>query len=428
MRLLKSDVSLIQRLPFYYGWIILGVGTLGFFAAGPGQIFTISMFVDPMIRETGWSRSMISGVYTGGTFTAALAMPFVGRLVDRLGARVMLISVGALFGLACLWMSSVNHALGLYVGFVGIRGFGQGAFLVIPSTLVALWFIRLRGRAMTVLVWGGLAASAAIFPPFAQLLISSFGWRIAWVWLAVAAWILIIPPAAIFVRRTPESVGLKPDGADIPSSLSKISAKWNDPELSWTLGEAMHTRSFWLLLILPAATSVCTAGLVFHQVSYFTSQGFSVQTAAGALSVFGVFFAIGALVGGVLVNRVVGRVLLSGILGLCFGAIAWLLFVVTSNWQAAVYGAMLGTVNGAITVVGPVVWATYYGRRYIGSILGVVTTSIVAAAAFGPLLLGVAYDMYGGYEEGVMALAVIPAVSTVGILFAKPPVYQNRAS
>ena len=128
--------------------------------------------MDPMIEDLGWSRTMVSGLYTAGSLTAATTMVLVGRLLDRYGARVMLVVVAVLFGFAAIWMSNVSHPLQVYAGFTAIRTLGQGSLTLIPTTLVALWFVRQRGRVMALHLLGA-TASLAFFPPFIHILISN---------------------------------------------------------------------------------------------------------------------------------------------------------------------------------------------------------------------------------------------------------------
>ena len=167
--------SLPQRTPFYYGWVILGVAGLAVFSSGPGQTYTFSVFLDPIIEDTGWSRTQITSMYAAGSLTAAGLIILVGRLLDRFGARWVLTAVVILFGFAALWMSQVDSALDLYLGFAAIRTLGQGAMTMVPTTLVAIWFVRRRAQATSLAVIGG-AVSAATLPIVAHLLISRYGW------------------------------------------------------------------------------------------------------------------------------------------------------------------------------------------------------------------------------------------------------------
>jgi len=190
------------RRRFYYGWVILAVGVIGTFIFSPGQTYVVSVFVDPIQQETGWSRTLIAGLYTLGSLTAATAMFLIGRLMDRYGARVMLTAVGVLFGLAALWMSQAGHPVQFYVGFALLRILGQGSLTLLPSTMVALWFTRLRGRALSITALGSVLGQAT-FPPLIHLAIDRTDWRMAWIMLAAVIWIVLLPPRCCWCAARP---------------------------------------------------------------------------------------------------------------------------------------------------------------------------------------------------------------------------------
>ena len=104
----EGRFSIVKKVPFFYGWIILPVAAFALFMSGPGQTYTISIFVDPMIAELGWSRTMVSGLYTAGSLTAGAVMILAGRLLDRYGARTVLAAAAAVFGLAALWSCTLD--------------------------------------------------------------------------------------------------------------------------------------------------------------------------------------------------------------------------------------------------------------------------------------------------------------------------------
>ena len=165
-----------QKSTLFYGWIILPVAGLALFLSGPGQTYNISVFIDPIIEDTGWSRTLISSIYTAGSMSASFGMIIVGRLLDRYGARTMLVLIGVLFGIALLFMGTVKVPFALYLGFAAIRTLGQGSLILIPTTLVSLWFVKFRGKA-TALATLGLPLSQAMLPILTLTLIAQFGWR-----------------------------------------------------------------------------------------------------------------------------------------------------------------------------------------------------------------------------------------------------------
>ncbi len=420
MKVDTTTPSSLGRLPFYYGWVVMGVAGLAIFCSGPGQTFTVSVFVDPIINDLGWSRTTVSGLYTAGSLTAALLMVLIGRLLDRYGARVMLGFVVVLFSIAIACMSLINHPVHLYLGFAGIRTLGQGSLTLIPTTLVAIWFIRLRGRA-TALTTLGMGASTAAFPPLVHWLISDFGWRDAWIVLSILVCALLLLPSLLLVRRSPESVGLLPDGARRPESVwTGPSDPTRLPEVSWQLNEAIRTRAFWLLLIAMSSPSIVSTALMFHHISLMDSRGVDAGMAAAVLSVIAPSVLVGSLVAGFLADMIPNRYILAA--GQVFLGLALVLaLTVDHTWQAFLYGAVLGTGGGATMTTSAVVWANYFGRGHLGAIRGASQVGMVAAAAMGPLPFSLLLDIAGSYNSAFFLILILPAISATAALLALPP-------
>jgi sugar phosphate permease len=406
---------------------MLVMASLTAFMSGPGQTYGVSVFVEPMIDTFGWSRTIISGLYTAGSLTAATAMLLVGRLLDRYGARVLLTVVVVLFGLAAVWMSRVSHIVELYIGFTLLRTLGQGSMSLISSTMVALWFVRLRGRAMALYAIGGAVSQAAL-PPFIYLLISVMGWMDTWIVLALIIWGILLLPTALLVRRSPEAVGLLPDGDRISSQNFRAQDRDDDRGSSdWTLGDALKTKSFWLLIFAGSSSSLISTALIFHHVSLLGSRGVDAGTAAFVLSILAPVAIFSTFVAGFLSDRYPNRFILMA--GNSFLAIAMLsTFTITGSWQAFVYGGLLGLSNGMTMTINSVIFPNYYGRTHLGSIKGITTTSQVAFAALGPFPFGLFFDLTGNYTTVVLVFLALPAFSAVAALMAGPPQRSIKAN
>lgn len=412
--------SIISRTPFFYGWVILIASSLTSFISSPGQTFLISVFIDPIISELGWSRTLVSSLYTAGSLTAGVAVIFVGRLLDRYGARIMLLAVGALFGLAALWMSGVDHPVKLYFGFAALRTLGQGSLGLITSTLIALWFVRLRGRAMAIGSIGG-AIGVATFPIMARVLISYTGWRDAWVVLALMIWVVMVL-IVLLVRRSPESIGLLPDGKPALQlkELTVAARGGTAHEVDFSLSEALHTRTFWLLLFAGSAFPLISTGLAFHQISFLVSKGIQAGVATAVFSVIGPSQLLGTFIAGFMADRFPSRYLM--VIGQVLLGIAMLwTFLITSTLQAFTYGAILGFSMGFMMNATAVIWPNYYGLRHLGSIRGVSIASMVAFAALGPLPFGLIYDITGDYSVAILVLLALPVSCAIAAFLAFPP-------
>ena len=413
-------LSIAGRVPFFYGWVILIVSALAIFVSGPGQTYSVSIFVDHIISDMGWSRTMVSGLYTAGSFTAGVVMIFMGRLLDKYGARIMMTSVCILFGFAAIWMSQVDHLLKLYAGFTFIRILGQGSLTLIPTTLIALWFVRRRGKATAIGSLGGALGGAA-FPILIHILITNTGWRNAWLVLAFIIWLTLLLPAFLLVRRSPESVGILPDGQFLsPEEQVENSKLKIIHESNLSLGEALRTRTFWLLIFAGSSQPLIGTALTFHQVSLLASKGISSVTAASVFGVIAPMQILGTLAAGFMTDRFSNRHLLT--LGQGFLAATMLFtFLISSTWQAFFYGAMIGMSGGFIMTVSTVIWPNYYGRLHLGSIRGATTASMVGFAALGPLPFGWIYDLTGSYSLVILAFLVLPVSCAIAALLAHSP-------
>ena len=131
-------------MPFY-GWAVVVVATLATFCSGPGQSFVFSVFVDPILADTGLSRVYLSTLYAFGTGVSAVMVVVVARLVDRFGARLMLAGIALALGVACFGMSTAAGPVALFFGFAAMRALGQGSLPVTANILTAQWFVGTPG-------------------------------------------------------------------------------------------------------------------------------------------------------------------------------------------------------------------------------------------------------------------------------------------
>ena len=400
------------KTPFY-GWAVVVVATLATFCSGPGQSFVFSVFVDPILADTGLSRVYLSTLYAFGTGVSAIMVVIVARLVDRFGARLMLAGIALALGVACFGMSVAAGPVALFFGFAAMRALGQGSLPVTANILTAQWFVERRGRAMAVVVLG-LAASNALLPPVTQSLIGTFDWRTAYVILGVMVWILLIPASILVVRNRPEAVGLHPDGS--PEPVPEPGDSGEKERGSW---EAVSSLNFWLLAVPLAAIPFAVTALVFHQISILGEQGLGAGAAAGVFVPFAVASAAATAVAGLLAERLGPRAPLYISMVLLLVAVLGLQLVF-SPLTAIVYATVLGAGAGFQGVVAGVAWAHYYGRRGLGKVQGPATMVMISAAALAPLPLAALRQFSGDYSLGLFAMASIPVLCTVMLYLFDP--------
>ncbi len=416
--------KVIEASPVFYGWVIMLVGTLGLIMTMPGQTNLISIFIDHFIDDLDVTRSLVSALYAGATLLGSLALPFVGRFIDRYGSQKMIVWIALLFGLACILMSSVRNALMLGVGFLGLRMLGQGSLTLVSQNVINQWWVRRRGAVMGM---SGLALSLVGlggFPILTNWLISQLGWESAFIVLGVMVLVTILPLGYLFLRDNPELYGQYPDGRG-PSQAEDDSDNDDDllQEAHWELREVLRSPVFWILIAGVALISMLTTGLYFHMVSIFASNGHSADVAASVFLPISLTIALTNLVGGVLIDHIPARFLLAG--ALFFQAICLVLAqAIPGTEEALLYGIVLGLTGGLWLAVNNVMWAQYFGRLHLGSITGVTSTILVAASALGPVPLGVAYDVFGTYNPILTFLAIFPVLLGVLTLFTRQPKQQ----
>lgn len=389
----------IARTPVFYGWVIVAAGTLGVIMTTPGQTVGVSAFLDPIIRDLGLSRSAVSSLYLVGTLLGALAMPPVGRALDRFGPRRMVTVVAALLALACAFMATVGSAWSLLIGFTLLRGLGQGALGLVSVHVVNLWFVRRRGLALG-LTGLGAALANGFFPPLIQGLIAEHGWRGAYLLLGGLVALTILPVGAWLFRHQPERYGLWPD------SRRPVGGD-EAPEPALTLAEARRTPMFWLLVTSGVLLSALGTGLIFHHFSLLADAGVSREVAALVFVPIAGVYALSNLLSGVFIDRHSPKPLIPAMLvALTLALLGPLL--IRDALTATLYGALLGLMQGVQSAVSSSAWGYYFGRANLGAIRGLAYTTSVAGTAFGPLLFALSRDWTGTYGPALLLGALLP--------------------
>jgi MFS family permease len=447
----EKQQQLPLNTPFYYGWVMVFMGAMGLFFSGPGQTFTISVFIDHYIEDFNMSRSTVSGIYSVATLAAGLFLFLMGRFIDRYGQRKMTVVVGFGLVLACFWNSFLIGPVMMFIGFFLIRLFGQGSMPLIPGTLVPQWFVKKRGRALSIMSVGIFLSSASM-PPLNAWLIAQWGWPVAWRFWAFILLFLYIPLAYFLIRNKPEDVGLLPDnerpqeiekyestGAskeplietavnnEVKEQVTNEQVKSLAPvglvplhEQDWTLSEAMRTRAFWLILFCAGIPAMVNTGLIFHLVSILGENGLSPGVAALVLSMMAIFSFPVNLIAGIIVERVKVHYLLA--FAFVGQLVVMLLLLWTDNMQTAIlFGVIRGITGGFEAISLSIVWPNYFGRKALGSIKGVSSTTMVIASAFGPLPFGLAYDKFAGYTEIILIMMLFPLLGILAALSSPAP-------
>ena len=422
------------RYPFFYGWVVLGAGTLGILFSAPGQTVGVSVFTDPLIQALGISRNQISLAYMIGTLSSAALLSSAGRAYDRLGARLVASVSAAALAATLLLVSfsagisgSLSAALGVSapaVGFVVItfgffllRFFGQGALTLASRNMVMEWFEVHRGIAnaiMGVSISFGFSYAPRVF----NAVVRSGGWESAWriIALVVAGAAVLF---AVFFRDTPEAHGLTPDGGPVASRRTP------HPEAvgaaDFTLPEARRTYSFWVFALTLFLAALLLTAYTFHVVSIFGEVGFGPAQAVAIFlpaSVIAVSFQFG---GSWLSNRIklkyLAIVQLLGMLVLSVG-----LILLRAGGSIAIVVVGHGLMQGMFGITSNITWPRFFGRRHLGAISGFASALTVAGSAVGPLLFSALFVFSGSYAVPAAVCGVLALILFVAAFWAERPV------
>ncbi|MEA3407591.1 MAG: MFS transporter [Chloroflexota bacterium] len=413
---------LVNELPIYYGWVIVVASVIGRVMTSPGQTYTISIFIEHFIADLGISRSLASTLYTIGTLAGGLSLPFVGQQLDKRGPRVMAGVITVLFTLACIYMGFVQGPIMLGFGFVLLRMLGQGSLSMISSNVINRWWVRRRG---TVLGIAGVLSSvlgSGLFPSLVYALIGRFGWRSTYPLLGLLVAVVMLPVGLLLYRSQPEDYGLEPDGG--MADKDKRGRDEQAAEENWTRAEAVRTAAFWSAGLGLAAISMLGTGLQFHMVSIFRDSGLPEGAAAAAFLPIAVTVGIVNLTSGMLVDRIPVRFLLC--VALLLQATSLVMAPrLQGRTMASIYGVVMGMTTGLQFTVSTVIWATYYGRRHLGSIRGAASLVTIGGSALGPMPMGVARDLLGSYDLALTVAAALPLALALLALTVRRPTREE---
>lgn len=409
---------------FFYGWVIVVLALLcSFWGLGMVQR-SYTVILRPLTDDLGVPRTVgVLGV-TLAALTADLVSPFVGRLVDARGARLLVTVSAAITGVTLVALSTVTTPWLFLVLFGVVLGLVRPSLQAVGAqTTVAKWFVRKRGRAVTFSTLG-TPLSAIVGIPFTEWMVANYGWRDAWLVLGVGVVLGLAVPAAIFMRGQPEDLGLRTDGDPPDAAPTAGGAARRAPagaEVSWTAQEAFHTRTFWLLSLAFAIIGMVPSIMTLHMFPYFTDQGLSAPEAAAAAGSFGLWV-VGSriLFWSIPFERwpIQRTMMLWGTL--MTGAIA-VMVVVQGVGLAYVAAGCYGVAMGATAPLGTIAWAKYYGRAALGSITGLAGFVSIWNDIAGPLMPSLVYDLTGSYHPAFIGTAVLCLAGVAMFALAGPP-------
>jgi MFS family permease len=387
----------------------------------PFHIGTFALFLQPVSQEFGWGRAQFAASLNMSAILAALAAPFVGRAVDRIGARRLLPVAITLYALAFMAQSQLSgHSkLQFYATYCAL-GFTEAvAGPVAFSHLISLWFHERRGLFLSLVIGAAPAVSIMIMAPVTHYLIADFGWRAAY--LILGGIILVLGlPAMLFLLKDPQR-------AASASSSSSAASSATQTLPGKTVGAVLGTVTYWLILVALVIHSLVVGGVRAHTVALLSDRGLSIGIATLAVSIAALAGLAGNVVAGIFLDRVASpRIAIPFFISALVGLLV--LHFATNAPLALTGAAILGFGIGAESGIGPYFFSRYFGSRSFGTIYGLLVSLLAISSGLGPMLLGLTFDKTGSYSSGLSIAEVGLAVGIVLVALLGPYIYPARRS
>ncbi len=402
---------------FYGWWIVLASAFALLLGPIPIAVFSFGVFLKPLAQEFHASRAAVSLAFTLHNTIGAFSVAFAGHLVDRFGARKVIIPAMVLSGLILLSSCLVSTRMWQLYAFFLLLGLIVPAAGPVPlARVITQWFDVHRGLALGLMLLG-LGAGTVIMPSLAQRLIAGFGWRFAYASIGIAMLVITVPVIGTVLKDGREQVRFLPDAAARAITPGRF-------EVGRSLQEAWHTGTFWIILWAFVLVSASIHACFTHMAAIFTDRGTSTTTAASATSLFGLGVLIGRAASGYLLDRVFAPHVAALIFG-CAAAGMAVLGISSSQETALLAALVIGFGWGTEGDVKAYLIGRYFGLRCFGQIYGFTFAGFVLAGGLGAYLMGAAFDATRSYRFPLL-LACLGAVASAILMMILGP-YQYKA-
>ena len=414
------------RRRFFYGWVIVAAGTganaltSGFYLAGMGAYFL------PVSETFSASKTAVSGVFSFARLEHGMLGPVQGLLLERFGARPIMLFGITMMGAGFILLSQVSSLLWFYVVFILFIAMGQSFGLGPPVfATVVNWFVRQRTRALG-LVLSGSAIGGLIVLGIAWSIEHS-GWRETAFYSGFVIWGVGLP-LALLMRYRPEPYGYEPDGGPAPATAGAKEQPRSD-EVDFTPGEAMRTRQFWVMNAGFLLRLMGTAAVPVHLIAFLVEDvGFSTARAALLLGLIGPVGAAGRLGFGVLGDALTKRYVLATAVLIQAASLVVLAFT-EHFWHGLIFLVLFAVGHGGGAPVWIATRAEYFGRKHYATISGYGAVLMLIGSVVGPIFAGVLSDhVENGYAVSFVTMAALAGLGAVMIVFSTPPTPKRAAA
>jgi sugar phosphate permease len=388
----------------FYGWRMVGVSCAIRVLGGGLHAYGFTVFFLPITQELGLSRAATSLVFSLARAQGAIEGPVAGYCIDRYGPRPVILVATLLAGIGYMLLAKVHSYTALLIVYMGIISLSyQAGFMDATMVIANSWFIRKRALAMS-LTSGSIALGGTLVTPFLAYAVHTWGWRSAAMGAGVAFLIGGLP-LSLLLRRSPESMGLLPDGEPLPKTTDAKGSTHPAEEAEFSMKQTLRSRQFWLLSIATTFRVVCSSCILVHFVPILVWRGLSEQRAAFFLA----FIALLGMPTHLLIGWLGDRLNKLRLMATCMiiaSLSVYLLFSYTAEWQLWMALVLFTVVEGLF----PVTWATvgdFFGRNNFAKVRGSMSFLYMWGSVIGPVIAGTVYDRTQSYSPLMWGLITL---------------------
>jgi len=386
--------------------------------------YGFTVFFLPVTQELGLTRTATSLVFSLARAQGALEGPLAGYAIDRYGPRPVVSVATLLAGIGYMLLAGVNSYTMLLIVYMGVISLSyQAGFMDATMTVANAWFIRKRALAMSI-ISGSIALGGTLITPLLAYAVHTWGWRRA-AFAAGVAFLFGGLPLARLLRRSPESIGLLPDG-DPPhgsGTSPRVSSSAQDlaHNHEFSLPETLRTYQFWLLALATTIRVTCASSILIHFIPILVWRGLTQQRAAFFLA----FLALLGMPAHLLIGWMGDRIFKPRLMASCMVIASFAVFLIfngTAEWQLFI-ALIVFTVVEALF---PVTWATvgdFFGRNNFAKIRGSMSFFYMWGSVIGPVMTGAVYDRHESYAQMMVILIglFLAAACCYGLLRTPSP-------
>ena len=408
----------------FYGWVIVLISFVTLVLV-MGTRFTFGIFYIAILEETGWSRAATAGIFSVSMLVYAVASLGVGVAFDRLGPRRLFPIAALILGCGYMLCSRIETLWQFYVFYGVVVGVGLTALGFVPHvSLVSRWFVRQRGMANS-LALSGQGVGALALAPLTEVLIAQMGWRNSFLFYGILLPVVLLPLMWVWLRPSPQSMGLQPDGDATPPVVATPSPKPTaipDGAAAGLYPQLLKNPAFWALFFIVFTLALNHMTLVVHQTAYLVDRGFQPEFAAWMLGISGILRSGGTIIWGTISDRATreSAFTLSALLGLVSVPFLLIASPGTGIWTVTVFVLLMGLGYGGINVVYAASAADLFQGPNFGKILGLLDVGFGLGAALGTYVAGYLFDRFQSYHltfYGVMGMILV----TIGCIWIAAP-------